>query len=44
VFLKKIKARLTENDKGSAAPYLLGWLIGIPVPLLLLVAMLRGCS
>jgi hypothetical protein len=44
VFLKKIRARLTVNENGSAAPYLLGWFIGIPVPLLLLIAMLRGCS
>jgi hypothetical protein len=37
--------RLTNkrNEKGAMG-YILLWLIGIPVPVLLLIFLLRGCS
>ncbi len=32
------------HRSGRAAGYLLAWLIGVPVPILLIVFLLRGCS
>jgi hypothetical protein len=39
------------EDKHSAAPkqrgaigYILLWLLGIPIPVLILIALLRGCA
>jgi hypothetical protein len=33
-----------ENGESGAMGYMLAWLIGIPVPILLLIFLLRGCS
>jgi hypothetical protein len=35
-----------SNDRGEsgAMGYILAWIIGIPIPILLLVFLLRGCS
>jgi hypothetical protein len=39
------KMRLTNRLKETAATgYILLWLLGIPVPILLLVFLLRGCT
>jgi len=32
------------NEKGSAGSYFILWLLGIPLPILLLISMLRGCN
>jgi hypothetical protein len=32
------------HRSGRAAGYLLAWMIGVPVPILLIVFLLRGCS
>jgi hypothetical protein len=32
------------HRRGRAAGYLLAWLIGVPVPILLIVFLLRGCT
>ena len=30
-----------KSEKGSAGPYILLWLLGIPLPVLLLISMFR---
>ena len=35
-------ARPTANQRGSMLPYVAGWLVGVPVSLLVLIAMLRA--
>jgi len=43
---------LRRNRKEAAGPgkqkgamgYVLAWLIGVPIPILIIVALLRGCS
>jgi hypothetical protein len=32
------------NGEGGAAGYILLWLLGIPIPVLLLIFLLRGCT
>ncbi len=32
-----------QNEKGKLGPYILLWLIGVPLPLLFLVGFFRGC-
>jgi hypothetical protein len=32
-----------ERQKGALG-YVLAWLLGIPIPILIIVALLRGCS
>lgn len=44
--------RLRRNTGADAAPgrqkgamgYVLAWLLGVPIPILIIVALLRGCS
>jgi hypothetical protein len=44
--------RLIRHPKGDAGPatqkgtmgYVLAWLLGVPLPILIIVALLRGCS
>ncbi len=31
------------NEEGKLGPYILLWLVGVPLPLLLLIGMFRGC-
>jgi len=33
-----------KNEKGGAGGYFILWLLGIPLPILLLISMLRGCQ
>lgn len=33
-----------EQREGRIAPYVLAWLVGVPIPILLLVYLLRGCE
>jgi len=35
--------KLKNNEKGKIG-YILGWLVGIPIPILLLVYLLRSCG
>ena len=37
----KIKARIREM---AASGYILLWLLGVPIPILLLFFLLRGCT
>ncbi len=32
-----------EKQKGAIG-YVLAWLLGVPIPILIIVALLRGCS
>ena len=32
------------NKQRGAMGYVLAWLLGVPIPILILVALLRGCS
>lgn len=34
---------LPERQKGAMG-YVLAWLLGVPIPILVIVALLRGCS
>lgn len=44
--------RLIRSFRGSGSPraqrglmgYVLGWLLGIPIPILIIVALLRSCA
>jgi len=44
--------RLVQAFRGSGNPnrqkgamgYVLAWLLGVPIPILIIVALLRGCS
>jgi len=33
---------LVDNEKGSAGPYILAWLLGVPASLLIMIALLRA--
>lgn len=33
-----------QNKESGAIGYILAWVIGIPIPILLLIFLLRGCS
>jgi len=35
-------SELVRNEKGSALPYIFGWLLGVPVSLLILIALVRA--
>lgn len=45
-------ARLIRHARGDARPatqkgamgYVLAWLLGVPLPILIIIALLRGCS
>jgi hypothetical protein len=40
--MKRLK-NLMKNEDGKIG-YILMWLIGVPVPILLIIYMLRGCN
>jgi hypothetical protein len=40
--MKFIKDKI--NQAGGGGSYLLLWLLGVPLPIILLIALLRGCS
>lgn len=35
---------VTQERKGRILPYAIAWLIGVPIPILLLIYVLRGCN
>jgi hypothetical protein len=35
--------RIAGRQKGAMG-YVLAWLLGVPIPILIIVALLRGCS
>lgn len=42
--MKTVKTflNISENENGGAIPYILGWLMGVPVIILVLIAMMRA--
>ena len=36
--------KIEDKKEAGAAGYILLWLLGIPIPVLLLIFLLRGCS
>ena len=38
------KADGGRNKQRGAMGYVLGWLLGVPIPILIIIALLRGCS
>ena len=44
-YSKKVSMKLTTQIKEAAATgYILLWLLGIPIPILLIIFLLRGCT
>lgn len=41
--MKTSSGEVQKRD-GRLAPYAIGWLIGIPIPILLLIYFVRGCN
>jgi len=41
--MNKIISKL-KNMRGGAGSYFLLWLIGVPLPILLLISLIRGCN
>ncbi len=41
--MKKVASKIITSEEGKIG-YILAWLIGIPLPVLLLVYFLRGCN
>lgn len=39
-----LKSGGSRNKQRGAMGYVLAWLIGVPIPILIIVALLRGCS
>jgi hypothetical protein len=39
----KTKKIIKGNEDGSALPYVLGWFMGVPTSVLLLIFLLRSC-
>lgn len=37
----KSQFAVIKNEKGEILPYVLGWFLGVPISVLLLIAMLR---
>ena len=41
--LQELRSRLASRQKGGIG-YILLWLMGVPIPVLILISLLRGCS
>lgn len=41
---RSLRRHVDANKQKGAMGYVLAWLIGIPIPILILVALLRGCA
>ena len=41
--MKDLVRRLREQQEGAVAGYVIGWLLGVPVSVLFLIFILRGC-
>ncbi len=33
-----------KNERGATGSYFLLWLLGVPLPILLVISMFRGCN
>ena len=43
-FRKKWKIAVRKNEEGKARNWILLWALGIPIPVLVLLFLLRGCT
>lgn len=41
--IKSLKARLANDQRGGIG-YIFLWLLGVPIPVLILISLLRGCN
>jgi hypothetical protein len=41
--LQALKSKWADKQKGGIG-YVLLWLMGVPIPVLILISLLRGCS
>jgi hypothetical protein len=44
LIFRKAKDRRGPARQKGAMGYVLAWLLGVPIPILIIVALLRGCS
>ena len=42
--MEMMKKIVSEGRKGRIAPYAIAWLIGVPIPILLIIYLARGCN
>ena len=42
--IHRLKGGASRDRQRGAMGYVLAWLLGIPIPILIIVALLRGCS
>ena len=42
--IRKWRSKPTRRDQKGAMGYVLAWLLGVPIPILIVVALLRGCA
>ena len=42
--IRKSKLGSSRRGQRGAMGYVFAWLLGVPIPILILVALLRGCS
>ena len=42
--IRSLKSGGSPGRQKGAMGYVLAWLLGVPLPILILVALLRGCS
>ena len=43
-YFKKSPMKIKANAQRGAAGWILLWLVGVPIPVLLLLFMVRGCT
>ncbi|HEX5462021.1 MAG TPA: hypothetical protein VFX20_18795 [Steroidobacteraceae bacterium] len=41
---RNLREKLGPDRQKGAMGYVLAWLLGVPIPILIIVALLRGCS
>jgi hypothetical protein len=39
-----MKNKVQQLKESGAAGYILAWLLGVPIPILLVIYLLRGCT
>lgn len=44
IFMKKAQRSLTLKDRAGKIGWIILWLIGIPIPVLLVLYLIRGCT
>ena len=42
--IRNLRERRGPAGQKGAMGYVLAWLLGVPIPILIIVALLRGCS